>query len=366
MPYDGMTPLLIAADKGWGPIVDLLLKADAQKNIKMNNKNRFRFTPLQLAAQNGSVDVAKLLVDAGADLEAESYDWGTPVAIAVKKGHREVARFLIKAGAKTDFAKKPMVLYDAAEDGRVESVKLLLEIGADIEQVGRIQGWTPLSGAVARGQVEVVKVLLGAGANVSRSEKKGETPLFHAIKNASDPAAGERPYYIEVVKVLLPKVKANIDQKFDNADGHTPLTLAAERGGVEAVKMLLEAGANVNGATPDGKTALHYAAECCYDRRWGEDKLQTQARQSLLLQLLLKAGANINAKDTYGDPPLCKALGGNPSMERIEVAEILLKAGSVRTLPDECKRTPYRNWNFDKYKDENEKLNALIKSYGVK
>jgi ankyrin repeat protein len=377
--YDGMTPLLIAADKGWGPIVDLLLKAGAQKNIRIENKEPKPDTPLHLAVENGHVDVAKLLIDAGADLEANSPQAligddpckpqkfrgnpCTPLVLAVAYGHREVARLLIKAGAKTDFVKKGLEpnLHWTARTGHVEAVKLLIEIGADIEQVDS-SGQTPLFTAVTNGQTEVVKLFLGAGANVNASGIRSWTPLGRAIVTNPRVKDSERANNIEIIKLLV-RAAANIEQRltvppYDYVE--TPLILAIKwrsYGQVEVVKILLEAGANVNGADDNGRTALHYAAEYAGD---GSGAHNTLAIRLALLQLLLQAGANVNAKDKYGDPPICRALSMRISTANltIKTAEILVKAGSVRIWPQECKHDG-RLWY-------QEKLDPLMELYGVK
>lgn len=368
-PYDGMTPLLVAADKGFGQIVDLLLKAGAQTDVTIADPKLRPDTPIQLAAGGGYLDIVQLLLNAGANVEGKRHDnWNLPwtsLVNAVWHGHRQVARLLIKAGAKTDFVNS--MLFYAAEKGNVEAVKILIELGADIEQVDEHIN-TPLEKAVYQGKIEVVKVLLAA-ATVNHRKMKTTNPLFWAIARCGHDHHGEND--MEILNLLV-KAIANLDQTFmldhdggrSSGTGYTPLTLAAEKGCVEAANVLLEAGANVNkGDDVHGRsrTPLHYAAECrCI--WWNEDERKSLPRQSLLLQLLLQAGANINVRDKYGDPPLCRALLGD-GVKRKEIVEIFLKAGSVPILPDGCIGKDGIG------RSEDESLDVLIesiKSHGAK
>ena len=103
-----------------------------------------------------------------------------------------------------------------------------------------------------------------------------------------------------------------IDPK--NNDGSTPLHWSARKGDVEAVKMLLEAGANVHARAKHGSTPLHWAA---YGGTFEAIKRKVEA-----IKILLEAGADVNAKDEDGDTPFeileMKAMKEDAMMELLE------------------------------------------------
>ena len=152
---------------------------------------------------------------------------------------------------------QPTLLYRASASGYAEVVKVLLEAGANMNEIkyNTIAGDAPIQVASRNGHAEVVKILLEAGANVDSDErvlldslpyeKTGRTPLFLASGNGR----------VEVVKVLL-EAGANVNTK-DKDNGWTPLHLASGNGRVEVVKVLLSAGADVNAKEkPFGHTPL--------------------------------------------------------------------------------------------------------------
>jgi ankyrin repeat protein len=126
---------------------------------------------------------------------------------------------------------------------------------------------------------------------------------------------------------------------------------------VDLVEVLLASGADVNQGDGRGRTALHHAAEVVAS--YG-DAARYRAAQLSLIALLLKKGAKVNARDASGDPPLCRALSGDPANPRITVVEMLLKAGAQPLLPEDCKRHDGRSWAPDSH------IEALIRSYSRK
>jgi hypothetical protein len=119
------------------------------------------------------------------------------------------------------------LLRQAAEEGRVERVKLLLEKGADVNAADVFR-WTPLCWASVSGHVEVVKLLLEKGADVNAADGLRRTPLCWASQKG----------HVEVVKLLLEK---GADVNTADTPGWTPLRLASEKGHVEVVKLLAAA-----------------------------------------------------------------------------------------------------------------------------
>lgn len=143
-------------------------------------------------------------------------------------------------------------LHQAALNGHVEIVKVLLEAGADVNAKSGRSGLTPLHEAAKKehvdeaaknGHVETVKVLLKAGADVNAEDGDGDTPLLYAagkrtIEDILNPAVNFEK--VEIVKMLL-KEGANVNAK--NKNGRTPLYWPMKQGKDNVVKVLVEAGA---------------------------------------------------------------------------------------------------------------------------
>ena len=148
----GVTPLALAADQGDAAVLDLLLKAGAKPNDAINFVNSGE-TPLMHAARSAKVDAVKLLVRAGADVNAKE-NWNGQTA-----------------------------LMWAAADGNSAMVKALLDLGADIHAKSHA-GTTPFLFAVRKGDLPSVQAMLAAGADVNE-KRSGDfaTPLLIAIIN---------------------------------------------------------------------------------------------------------------------------------------------------------------------------------------
>lgn len=208
--------------------------------------------------------------------------------------------------------------------------------------------------ACDKGYEKVVKALLEAGANIEAKDEDDQTSLHHA-------ANGGHP---EAAKLLLEAgAKTEVHTKgsdtgliLDN-QGRTPLHLAAEQNNAEVVQILLAAEADVNALSTIEQNPLHRIAVCC-DGDGGK-----------VVQILVEAGANIEAKDSMGYTPLILAAGGGlgeikalleagadkdavtingytplhiaAHQGRVEVVKVLLAAGSDKDAKDYRGKTPF-------------------------
>ena len=182
---NGWTPLHVAAREGYLDVAKLLLANKADVNAKINNG----VTPLYLAAQKGYKDVAELLLANGADVNA-SANGATSLFAAAGNGNKEIVELLLanKADVNIKDYDNSTPLNMAVSGGYLEIVKLLLANKADVNAKG-LGGLTSLHDAVLYGpeggdeQEKMVELLLANKADVNAKDDKGETPLHYAMGN---------------------------------------------------------------------------------------------------------------------------------------------------------------------------------------
>ena len=236
-------------------------------------------TPLHVALRQGNVDVAQLLLEHGADVEAQDDDKCTPLLLASQCGHVEVARILLERGADTearDYMKRiPLLL--ASEYGHEEIVRVLLEHGADTEARDE-SGWSSLELASFHGNEELARVLLMHGADVIAQYRDNRTPLHFT--------QGQ-----EVTRLLL---EQGADANALDIKGRTPLHQVSEHGHMGAVRVLLEYGADPNARDVNDVTPLHLAS------RGGHPDV---------VRLLLQYSSDIHARDDMGRNPFMRTTG---------------------------------------------------------
>jgi uncharacterized protein YgiM (DUF1202 family) len=186
---------------------------------------------LILAVQADDLEEVKTLISKGkrVNVKDKNYDGNSPLHFAVENGNLEIAEVLLNAGAKINFKnsekRTPLMMLD--EDATPELVNLLLRHGATIDFTDKKKN-TALILSAAYADKDVVQTLIGAGANVNAVNKQGETALMNAAEN------GET----EIVQLLL---GAGADANVRNRDGKTALSMARTD---EAKEFLIAYGAN--------------------------------------------------------------------------------------------------------------------------
>ena len=181
--------------------------------------------------------------------------------------------------------------------------------GADVNT--NVNDSAPLLDAAAAGDVNIVKALIDKGANVNAIDNRsGNTPL-HLASIAGHP---------EVIKLLI---SSNADVNAKNAAGATPLFMAfVYVSSIEAVKILISSGANVNDKTTEGGiTPLHSAAMGTGLKNVSDATKRREILERYVnaMEMLIAAGADINARDNDGRTPLDIAIEYNMS----ELANVL-------------------------------------------
>lgn len=185
------------------------------------------------------IDAATTLINQGAAVN-QDYRGYTPLMLAAD--HPELIKLLLSNGAdpnvKAPFMAKT-ALHFAVEDANVQSVKLLLAGGAKVDQPNSL-GQTALYRAAEGNWPEIVEALLAGGANVNSRSKEDITPLMIT----TDP---------QTVAVLL-KYKADVS--FSSAQRAPALVVAAGRGDIAIMKLLIAAGADINKPSQSNSTPL--------------------------------------------------------------------------------------------------------------
>jgi ankyrin repeat protein len=254
---------------------DFLRKAlRTKKSLLSGFVSEHGATPLGVASSHGCPSYLKDLVEAGCDINGLNKDGYTALCIASLLGELEV-------------------------------VTELIELGADMEVACTGGKWTALIGAADEGRTRVVERLVQAGARVNAQDERGTTALYFAAQGN----------YTGIIEVLL---DAGADPNlFEELEA--PLHIAAFKGAIEAAKILAWRGANLE-ARFNGRTALHAAAS---------------ANSTRIVRVLVEAGADVEAVDFDGRNALYHAaLKGNVGMLRF-----LKAAGSWLHTPDSYGQT---------------------------
>lgn len=342
-------------------MIRFLIENKADVNITSSEGG---YTPLHLVSRKNfdmaknRLEIAVILIAAGADINRSDESGATPLHMAVTGGLEELSRLLIEYGAdvnkKTGYHKLT-ALHQAASGGHLKTVKLLIEKKADVNSRSAA-GWTPLHAAK---NTETAQILLDNGANINAMSEKGLTPLSEAVSKGDtelvrfliEKGADFNIKYTNTSRTLLHYaassstaaflVSLGMDVNAKDTWGYTPLHLAAERGDKEVAEYLILKGADMNakitwfirnddypiGSTPldisldnDPESALskfleskraktgRYLPGSLYFEDLGDTEIELfrAVRNGNLTIIIrrLKQGADINAVDNAGWTPL--------------------------------------------------------------
>lgn len=268
---------LLAASEGDAEATELAIQAGAPLEIR----DECGRTPLLRAAELGNTGVARLLIEAGADLHAVDTDEHSLLHHAIlhatfytDENHEsqiEIIRQALDAGVdpcgKTTGGETPLHLATKSDsEAALAIARMLIDYGADLEARDQEED-TPTMFAASWGLVETLSLLLGAGADINAQDDLGYSALHWASRNGRK----------ATIRLLLDHGAA---PDIETQQGATPLMLAAEYGSAEPVRMLLTAGADAQRARRDNETAASIAAG--YLARDLEDSLIDRAREHLM------------------------------------------------------------------------------------
>jgi ankyrin repeat protein len=337
----GTSAIAEAAIIGSAPIVDALLKAGADPNTK----NPQGETPLMAAARSGKVEAARLLLTAGADINAKE-TWGGQSALmwAAAQGQADMVKFLASTkganlndrGKVNQWERKVLLeprpkdmnkggftaLHYAAREGCPACVQNLLTAGADpdSEDPDRM---TPLLLALMNMHFDTAAVLVKGGADLDKWDLWGRSPVYMAADVSTLPMKGngamavlpspDKLTAVDVGRMMLeaganPNIQLKRRPPYRDvpqdrggdgllAQGATALMRAARGGDDKFVDILLKNKALVDLPNKDGVTPLMAAAGVDYASRATRGRNRTDEGVIASMDLLLKAGANINAKN---------------------------------------------------------------------
>ncbi len=292
-------------------------------------------TPLHAAVKRGLEPVFDYILSKGADVNAKDGRGMTPAWYAVTQKRPALLRKLIARGADLSIKDKVSgdnMIFAAASAGNAEVFSILLDNGFKSDEK-KPWGQTPLDYAAQAGSIEIVKLIAGRGVDL-KAASNARFPLLHAA------TAGTKA---EFVQYLL-DYGFEIDRR-DEVNG-TALFVAVFYGNIEAARLLAIRGADVNAADILGRTPLQLAVKKGYtdlvelflnrggdrgviDARNGMTLLHFAAAKgnSAMVEALLKAGVDKNAKDKNGRTALSLALEhGNKA-----AADVLRKHGVSET-----------------------------------
>jgi ankyrin repeat protein len=368
-----------------------------QEGFDVNARQADGATALHWAAYYGEVALAALLLDAGADVTAANRNGSTPLWLAASRGDAAVIAALLENGADPNeqlpLGRRPLML--AARSGSVGAVRALLERGADPNASEHERGTTALMQAADQGHAGVIRILLEHGADVAASS----APVFRdgrtaALGKSGDPRNAVRRQVIAILcdepspdlstlrelisessedEVLAEIADANFVLSTETIcsrmqrgalgfvggfggrsaaerepDGGelTPLVYAARAGAIDAARVLLESGADVNQVSRYG---------------WSPLLAATQNRNYRMGRFLIENGADVNLANRGGWTNLYLATdnrnveGGDyptraPDMDGLEYIRILLESGAdvnARLIESTETRTVFTNQWLD-------------------
>jgi ankyrin repeat protein len=283
-PKGGMSALHLAARQGSIDAVRALVKAGA----KIDQTQPEGITPLIMAIFNGHYDVAKELVELGADPNLGDSANRTPLYMAVDMHTLEwlFSRPTPRPSGAMDSVDlvKYLLAKGVARDPRLTKRPPAIGIGGSGHNASLTVGATPLMKAATTSDVELIQILLDAGANPHLTTEDHTTPLMMAAGlNWRDIGSlGTDDESLQAIKIFMAK---GLDVNAFNDDGQTAVHGAAQRGSIAVLEFLIQQGAKAKTKNKRGRIPLDEAA--------GDEGLNGERRQArpAAVAMLSKLGA---------------------------------------------------------------------------
>ena len=347
----GVTPLSLACTNGSAAMVSKLLRAGANPNAALPSGE----TPLMTAARTGKVDAVSALLERGAEIHAKEAGRGqTAVMWAAAEGNTEVVKLLIEKGADVRARSRSgfsPILF-AAQRGDLATTRVLLDAGATVNDAAT-NGTTPLMLAISTDHIKYAEFLLDKGADPNLGP--GYTALHLAaaeegpVDGADDEGGGSSggslwgPAKQDFIKRLLAhgadvNARATRAPKGQGTAGATPFFLAAWAADPATMRLLMASGADPNIATPQGTTPLMVAAGVL--RSAGGPNV-AEGRALEAVKICVEAGNDVNAANkSHGDTALHGAAYRGMHGGAL-IAQYLLDKGAKVNVTNKREWTPY-------------------------
>ena len=333
--------LVQSVTSGCTEAVEFLLKTGADPS----NLDAYGRCVLGIASVAGSTKIAKMLIDAGASVNANGPE-RTPLMLACKKGHKDTVHLLLQSGAdpnlQTGASQTALLSVDYSNQCAFSIVRSLLEAGAAVNRQNSV-GWSSLTQACEYGCYKIAELLIQYGADVQLSTVNRFTPLMIACQAKHE----------DIAALLL---RSHVDPNLQNKKNQTALMLACMNQLARTVSLLLSSGADPNLQDGSGWTALMFSLAVRFHElddcipvllisAGANPNIQSKAGFTALILavcyngsgvgILLNAQADMNAQDQCGYTALHhSALNGN-----LVTTELLLSAGADPSLVNSVGKT---------------------------
>lgn len=369
----------------------------------MNRVDSQGRTALMAACYMGHLDIARILVGAGANVDLMDAEGRSALALAVLGSSGKHSAPDVEVGAfgdseNDDFVELLMLLLDASKDkgallnavdksggsllqhlafdGTAKACEVLISNGADPEGASESgSGWSPVHAAASAGNMEVMDALLAHGASLDAIDREGRTVLSlaaaggkpemcqHLLHKGLDELHRDNHGWIplhlatlenksDVIQVLCTHNPSTIEEV--DREGRHPLILAAEENALDAATALLAFNPPVNIASLNGHTPLRVAcltqsrsmAELLISRGADPDMVDLDGRSTLFVMILQKIPSVAELLLCQGASPDARDLMGRTPLHvasylgRTDLVDMLLKWGTNVNATDQSKRTP--------------------------
>ena len=366
-----------------------------QKGANVNAAQSDGARAIHWAVYNGDLEMTKVLIAAGADVKVANRNGSTPLWLASTNGDAAIIRALLDGGANPNeslpLGRTPLML--ASRTGALDAMRVLIDRGANLNAKDTERGTTPMMWAADQGHATAVRLLIERGADFAVRSAPAVRGRGPALGKSSDPRASVKRQVDAIIAEQgqlpdLSQLRAAGDQNnaggargnanannADNNDGDdqgdaaaagagfggggrggrqaqtdggqlTPLIYAARANSIETVRVLLDAGADINQVTGYG---------------WSPLLVATQNRFYQLGKYLMEKGANVNLANKGGWTPLYLATdnrnieGGDypvrpTDLDDLEYIKLLLANGAdvnARMIDSSETRTVFTNQWLD-------------------